>query len=456
MSVKPPKQTLFAVSILAALAASPAARASGPEVSHFTFANGLELVVIPDRRAPVVTHMIWYRVGSADEQPGKSGLAHFLEHLMFKGTAAHPKGEFSQVVANLGGQENAFTSNDYTGYFQRVPSEHLARVMEFEADRMEGLVLNDAAVLPERDVVLEELNQRVGNSPTAQLTEEMEAALFQNSPYHRPVIGLKIEVEKLDREDALAFYRHFYTPNNAVVVIAGDVTAAAVKELAEGTYGKVPRRSELGPRLRPQEPQQRSVRSLTLSDPRVEQPLMQRYYLVPSRKTAKRGESEALEVLAHLLGGGSNSRLYQLLVVQQPLATDIGAFYQAAAVDPTRFAIYGSPRPGIDFARLEQAIDAVLADLMQNGVAADELERSKTRLIANAVYAQDNQAQLARWFGSAMTTGSTVEDVKAWPEVIRAVTASDVQEAARTWFNKRHSVTGYLVKEAAPREEKRS
>jgi zinc protease len=456
MPVTTLKQASFAVSILTALAASPAAQASGPEISHFTFENGLELVVIPDHRAPVVTHMIWYRVGSADEQPGKSGLAHFLEHLMFKGTATHPMGEFSQIVANMGGQENAFTSNDYTGYFQRVPREHLARVMEFEADRMEGLVLTDAAVLPERDVVLEELNQRVGNSPTAQLTEEMEAALFLNSPYGRPVIGWKPEVEKLNRGDALAFYRRFYTPNNAVVVIAGDVTAAAVKDLADGLYAKIPRRSELGPRLRPQEPQQRSVRSLTLADPRVEQPLMQRYYLVPSRSTAKRGESEALEVLAHVLGGGSSSRMYQTLIVQQPLAVDVGAFYQGAAVDPTRFGMYGSPRPGVDFARLEQAMDAVLAELTEKEVAADELERSKTRLIANAVYAQDNQAQLARWYGSALTTGSAVEDVKSWPERIRAVTASDVREAARTWFNKRHSVTGYLVKDAAPREEKRS
>jgi zinc protease len=270
------------------------------------------------------------------------------------------------------------------------------------------------------------------------------------------VIGWKPEVEKLNREDALAFYLHFYTPNNAVVVIAGDVTAEAVKKLADGTYAKIARRSELGPRSRPQEPQQRSVRSLTLADPRVEQPLMQRYYLVPSRSTAKRGESEALEVLAHVLGGGSNSRLYQTLVVQQALAVDVGAFYQSAAVDATRFGLYGSPRPGVDFARLEQGIDAVLAELIQKGVAADELERSKTRLIANAVYAQDNQAQLARWYGSALTTGSTVEDVKSWPEGIRAVTANDVQEAARTWFNKRHSVTGYLVKDTTPHEEKRS
>ncbi len=451
----------LALSCLLATALVGPVHAAGPQIAHFTLANGLELVVIPDHRAPVVTHMIWYRVGAADEQPGKSGLAHFLEHLMFKGTAKHPAGEFSQVVASMGGQENAFTTQDYTGYFQRVPREHLATVMDFEADRMEGLVLDDAAVLPERDVVLEELNQRVGNNPTAQLGEEMEAALFLNSPYGKPVIGWKQEVEKLNREEALAFYRRFYTPNNAIVIVAGDVEPDAVKALADRYYGPVPRRSELPPRVRPQEPPPRSLRTVTFADPRVEQPLVQRYYLVPSASTAKRGESEALEVLAHVLGTGSNSRLFQDLVVKQGIAVSAGAWYQSSAVDPSEFGVYAAPRPGVDFSRLEQALDATLAELADKGVSADELERSKTRLIADSIYAQDNQAQLARWYGTALTTGSKVEDVRTWPERIRAVTATDVREAARTWLKLRRSVTGYLVKDLpatppTPREEKRS
>ncbi len=440
----------------ATLLAASHAFAAGPAVSHYTLANGLELVVIPDHRAPVVTHMVWYRVGSADEQPGKSGLAHFLEHLMFKGTDKHPTGEFSQIVARIGGQENAFTSNDYTGYFQRVPREQLEKVMGFEADRMEGLVLTDAAVLPERDVVLEEYNQRIGNNPSAQLGEEMEAALYLNHPYGKPVIGWHPEIEKLNREDALAFYSRFYTPNNAVVVVAGDVSAEEVKKLAEQLYGPIPRRAELGPRMRPQEPEQRSVRTVTLADARVEQPTMQRYYLVPSSTTAKRGESEALDVLAHVLGGGANSRMYQSLVVQQGLAINAGSWYQGSAVDPTRLGLSATPRPGVEFAKLEQAMDAVLEDVIKNGVAADDLERSKTRLIADAIYAQDSQAQLARWYGSALTTGLTIDDVKSWPDRIRAVTGTQVRDAARTYLDKRHSVTGYLIKDTARREEKRS
>ena len=208
--------------------------------ASFTLDNGLQVVVIPDRRTPVVTQMIWYKVGSADETPGKSGLAHFLEHLMFKGTAKHPAGEFSQTVLRIGGNENAFTSLDYTGYFQRVPREQLAKMMEFEADRMTGLILKDENVLPERDVVLEEFNMRVANNPDARLTEQIMAALYLNHPYGRPIIGWRQEIEKLDREDALAFYKRFYAPNNAILVIAGDVDAKEVRPMVEKAYGGIP------------------------------------------------------------------------------------------------------------------------------------------------------------------------------------------------------------------------
>src|SRR6202167_425058 len=231
-------------------AASAASAAGGPDVTDFTLANGLEVVVVPDHRAPVVTHMIWYKVGAADETPGKSGLAHFLEHLMFKGTEKNPGDTFSQDVAEIGGQENAFTASDYTGFYQRVPREHLKEMMAFEADRIEGLVLTDAVVQPELNVVLEEQNMRVANNPNSRLTEQMDAALYLNHPYGRPVIGWRHEIEKLDRNDALAFYRRFYTPNNAIVIIAGDVTADAVKADAEATYGKIAPRAEIGPRRR--------------------------------------------------------------------------------------------------------------------------------------------------------------------------------------------------------------
>jgi zinc protease len=429
--------------------------AEGPQISHFTLDNGLEVVVIPDHRTPVVTHMIWYRVGSADEEAGKSGLAHFLEHLMFKGTEKNPQGRFSQTLATIGGQENAFTTADYTGYFQRIARQYLPTVMEFEADRMTGLVLNDANVLPERDVVLEEYNMRVANSPEARLGEQVTAALYLNHPYGRPVIGWRPEIEKLNRDDALAFYRRFYTPNNAVVVIAGDITGAEVKPLAEKTYGKIAPRAEIGPRKRPEEPPPVAVRQVTLADQRVAQPSVQRSYLVPSSTTAKAGESEALEVLAHVLGSGETSRLYRSLVIEQHLATNAGGWYQGTALDETRFGVYASPLPGVSFAAVEAALDAVIAEVAEHGIAAEELERAKTRLIADAVYAQDNQATMARWYGAALTTGATVEQVASWPKRVHLVTADAVRNAARTWLDKRRSVTGYLVKEL-PSTEKRS
>ncbi len=412
---------LAATAALAAAGLSETARTGA--VSDFILDNGLEVV-------------IWYRVGSADETPGKSGLAHFLEHLMFKGTAKAPPGKFAQTINEVGGQENAFTSNDYTAFYQRVPREQLETVMAFEADRMTGLVLTDANVLPERDVVLEEQNQRVANDPGAQLTEQVQAALYLNHPYGRPVIGWRHEIEALTREDALAFYRR-------------DVGAEAVGALAQETYGKVARRSELGPRLRPQEPQPVSMRQVTLADSRVAQPRLNRSYLVPSLTIAP-ADAEALDVLAQILGGGATSRLYRALVIDQGLAADAGAWYQGAALDATRFGVYASPRPGTGLIRLEQALDGVIAELAEHGVTADELARTKTRLIADFVYAQDNQMALARFYGLALTTGSAIEDVRARAERIHAVTADQVRDAARRWLDQRRSVTGYN------REDKRS
>jgi zinc protease len=445
------------ITLVAALAASPlAAEQAGPEIANFTLANGLELVVIPDHRAPVVTHMIWYKVGAADETPGKSGLAHFLEHLMFKGTAKNPAGKFSQVVARMGGQENAFTAQDYTGYYQRVPAEQLKTVMDFEADRMTGLQLTDEVVLPERNVILEEQNQRIGNNPRARLGEQIDAALYLNSPYGKPVIGWRHEMEQLSRDDAIGFYRRFYAPNNAVVVIAGDVDPAQARTFAEETYGKIPQHAARAPRIRPQEPPPVAVRSLTLADARVEMPTLQREYLVPSFVTGKRGESEALEVLAHILGNGSNSRLYRALAVDKQVAVSADAWYDSSALDLTKFTISGSPRPGVTLPQLEAEMDAVIAQTIDKGITSEELERTKTRLIADAVYAQDNQASMARWYGTTLTTGGTVNDVRRWPDRIRAVTADQVKDAARQWLDKRRSVTGYLIKDVSPQAEKRS
>ncbi|MDP3076731.1 pitrilysin family protein [Bradyrhizobium sp.] len=456
----------FAVSLAAALLLALAfssdvlaqTTVTSERPTTFTLPNGLQVVVIPDRRTPVVTHMIWYKVGSADETPGKSGLAHFLEHLMFKGTSRHPAGEFSKTVLRVGGNENAFTSTDYTGYFQRVPREQLARMMEFEADRMTGLILKDENVLPERDVVLEEFNMRVANNPDARLTQQIMAALFLNHPYGRPVIGWRQEIEKLDREDALAFYKRFYAPNNAILVIAGDVDPKDVRPMVERTYGEIPAQPAIAThRVRPQEPMPEAPRTVTLSDARVEQTSVRRYYLVPSAGTAAAGESPALDVLAQLIGSGSNSYLYRALVIDRQLAVSAGAGYQGTSLDPSQFVISASPKPGVEFSQIEQVIDSVIADVGQNPARSEDLERVKTQLIAQAIYAQDNQATLARWYGAALTSGLSIDDIRAWPDRIRAVTAEQVRDAAQKWLDKKRSVTGYLIKDATPkREEKRS
>ena len=420
----------------------------GPRIANGKLANGLDIVVIPDHRAPVITHMVWYRNGSADDPIGKSGIAHFLEHLMFKGTSAHPQGEFSETVAELGGQENAFTSNDYTAYFQRAAKEHLRTLMEFEADRMTGLVLSDEIVIPERDVVLEERRMRTDTDPAAQLSETVQATLFSHHPYGKPIIGWKHEIETLDRVDAFTYYHRFYTPENAILVVAGDVTFEEVEKLAEDTYGKIAARGEAPRRSRPQEPPSNAHRLVTLSDAKVDQPSAQRVYLVPSYRTGGE-DAAALEVLGHHLGGGQTSLLYRSLVLEQKIAVAAGAYYMGTSYDDTRFYIWAIPSEGTSLELLDAAVEAVIANASTTLADPDDLARAKTRLVADAVYAQDNQTTLARWYGAALTTGLTAADVAQWPDKIDAVTAEAVRDAAATWLTKRRSVTGFLLPEEA-------
>ncbi|VTZ50391.1 Uncharacterized zinc protease y4wA [Methylocella tundrae] len=424
--------------------AQSTAKPAGPAITEAKLANGLDIVVIPDHRAPVVTHMVWYRNGSADDPLGKSGIAHFLEHLMFKGTRNNPQGKFSELVADSGGQENAFTSNDYTAYFQRVAKDQLAVCMEYEADRMKNLVLSDEIVAPEREVVLEERRMRTDSDPSDQLNEAVQAALFTQHPYGRPIIGWNHEIEGLDRVDALAYYDRFYTPENAILVVAGDVEPAEVIALAEKIYGQIPARGEAPERMRPREPSPRAHRLVTLADEKVEQPSYQGVYLVPSYRTAEKGVGEALEVLGHLLGGGQTSLLFKSLVMEQKIAVAAGAHYLGTAVDDTRFYVVAVPAPGVPLDRLDAAIDAVIARAAAGGVDEADFLRAKTRLVADAVYAQDSQASLARWYGAALATGLSVEDVAKWPERIEAVTLEDVRKAA-LWLDKKRSVTGFLL-----------
>jgi zinc protease len=430
--------------------AAPAGRldGGGPELSTYRLDNGLEIVVIPDRRVPVVTHMVWYRNGSADDPLGQSGIAHFLEHLMFKGTERHPAGEFSKIVSALGGQENAFTSYDYTAYFQRVAPEHLGRMMEFEADRMSGLNFDEGVVAPERDVVLEERRMRVETDPSSQLSEAMAAALFVHHPYGIPIIGWMHEIETLDRQAALDYYRRFYCPDNAILVVSGDVEADEVVRLADATYGRNAPSLATPTRRRPREPEPRASRHVVVADIKVEQPMLQRLYLTPSACTGRGRDSHALEVLAEVLGGGPTSLLYRKLVLDAGKAVNVGGWYMGSAIDDTRFAVYGVPADGVSLAELDGLIDRTLTEA-RDAIDTVAIERAKTRLVAETIYSLDSQSSLARIYGSARAIGESLEDVRAWPERIRDVARDDVVAALETYLTPRRSVTGHLVRSDA-------
>ena len=431
---------------LAALADSPpAAPVIGRDVTSFVLGNGLQVVVIPDRRAPVVTHMVWYKIGAADEPRLKSGIAHYLEHLMFKGTPTNPNGAFSKKVSQIGGQENAFTSSDYTAYFQRVSKEQLGLVMSLEADRMGNLVLSEATAKPELQVVLEERSMRTDSDPGALLGEAVDAALYVNHPYRIPVIGWRHEIETLTYKDAITFYDQHYTPNNAILIVAGDVDPASVRGLAEATYGKVARRAEAPERVRPQEPEPNSLRQVTYQDERVSQSSFRRAFLVPSERTAKPGESEALEVLAEILGPSTTSRMYRSLVLEQELATSAGGWYQSASWDDTKFMLYATPRDGVTLEQVRAAIDKIVTALATDGPTAEEVARAKHKVVADAVHAQDSQSSLARIFGASLATGSTVERIQTWPSRIYAVEPAAVKAVAQKFLTPERSVIGYLV-----------
>lgn len=418
-------------------------------VSSFKLANGMDVVVIPDHRAPVVTQMVWYRVGAADEHEGVSGIAHFLEHLMFKGTKSVPAGEFSAKVAAIGGQENAFTSYDYTAYYQQVAPDALEMVMGYESDRMANLVLTKEVIAPERDVILEERRMRVDSNPSAMLGEEVSAASFYNHPYRRPIIGWQQEMEKLDLDDAVGYYQRYYTPNNAILVVAGDVTPERVRDLALATYAKLPKRAEVAPRIRPQEPVKHTARTVTLHDARVTQPSYNASWIVPSYVNAKargaEGDAEALDLLGEILGGGVRSRLYQALVVDQGIAAGAAAYYSGDALDDGTFMLYGTPRGDATLEQVQTAINVEVARLIKDGVTETELNQARNRFLKSVIFARDSQTGMARIYGSSLAVGQTVEDVQNWPEKIRAVKPEQIKDVAARYLNPSIAVTGYLL-----------
>ncbi len=449
---------LSLASMAVAFAAEPESESTdrvGPRAVEHTLENGLQIVIIPDHRAPVVTNMVWYKVGGADEPPGRSGIAHFLEHLMFKGTEKIQPGQFSKIVARNGGEDNAFTNHDVTAYFQVVAKERLPMVMEMEADRMANLRLAENDVVTERKVIVEERKSRVDNDPNSILQEQMMAALYQSHPYGIPVIGWEHEILKLDRDDAMEYYERFYAPNNAILVVSGDVQPDEVKKLAEETFGKLKPSARIGLRERPGEPKHYAPVKVELADARAGRMIVQRYYLAPSATTAEPGEAEALTLLLKIVAGQSTGRLYRKLVAEDKIAASAGGWYSDSGLDGGRMGVYAvASGDEASPAELEKGIDAVLADVIANGVTEAELERARANEIADYVYATDSQGALARQYGWRLAMGFSVDDIEKWPERLKKVDAAAIQAVARKYIVARNSVTGILTPIAAQSTQK--
>ena len=445
-------QRLCGALVATGLMLAPAAAVAEPSASTFKLGNGMDVVVIPDHRVPVVTHMVWYRVGAGEDPWGASGIAHFLEHLMFKSTSKLKSGEFSRIITSIGGRDNAATTHDTTSYYQRVAKEHLREVMELEADRMVNLRLLEEEVRTERDVIQEERRSNVDGNPLSVLSEQMAAALVQNHPYHRPVLGWAHEMASLSRQDAASFYKRYYAPNNAVLVVAGDVTPEEVRPLAQAIYGRNKPNPAVARRVRPMDPPDIAVRRVRLEDARAGAPMLLRYYKVPSYASAAAGEAESIELLTWILGGDDTSRTYRRLVGEQ-LASTAGSNYESDGLDGGRLAFVVIPVPGVTLERVEAVLDATIAEVLANGVTQQELDRAKSALEAQRVFESDNQATLARRYGLGVALGRSIADIDAAPARMRERTLADLQRVAGSFLRPERSVTGSLVQPAAAKRE---
>ncbi|RLJ51844.1 zinc protease [Litoreibacter meonggei] len=436
---------LIACLLAPAMMAFPAVAAE--KITTFTLDNGLEAVVLEDHRAPVVVHMLWYKAGAADEAPGVSGIAHFLEHLLFKATDKLEAGEFSAVVEANGGSDNAFTSWDYTAYYQRIAADRLDLMMGMEADRMRNIRLTGEDVETERKVILEERAQRTDSDPGALFGEQRKAAQYLNHPYGRPIIGWRHEASELSRDDALTFYRKYYAPNAAVLIVAGDVDPAEVEALAKKHYGPLEPTVGLEARTRPEEPPQRAERRIVYEDPQAAQPYVIRTYIAPERDAGDQETAAALTMLAEILGGtGQTSVLGRALQFESNKAVYTSAFYSGVNYDDTTFGVFIVPAPGVTLQEGEDDMDAVIAKFMEDGVDPEHLTRVKSQIRASLIYGQDDVASLGREYGAALTSGLTVKDVQEWPAILDAVTEEDIMEAARLVFDRKKAVTGWFRK----------
>lgn len=403
----------------------------------FTLDNGMDVVVLPDHRAPVVTHMVWYKVGAVDEAEGKSGIAHLFEHVMFKDTDDLEDGEFASTVARLGGQHNAFTSWDYTAYYQRVAKQHLGKMMALEAERMTDLIIDedpDGSFITERDVVKEERRQRVDNNPGVILREKVLAEFWKGHPYEITVIGRMDEVEALTPQDGIDFYNKFYSPENTILIVAGDVTGEEVRALADERYGQIePSGLVDGTRKWADVPALTETQEIVHSDPKVRQPVWYRYYNGTSQKR-DRDFSLALEVGLDVLGGGNTSLLYVALVEEQKLAVNVGTFAWTGLHDNGPAVIYATPSPGVSMDELEAAVMAELTALLETGFSDEDVTRVRNSMAAAAIYARDSQENMANLFGGWLAIGGSIDDLMSYEDDVREVTTEAALAAVRETF----------------------
>ncbi len=415
------------------LVPTPATAAQG-EVHEFRLGNGLRILVKEDHRAPVAVSQLWYRVGSSYEQPGATGISHLLEHLMFKGTPRHPAGEFSRIIAQLGGRENAFTGRDYTAYFQTLAADRLEKAFELEADRMAHLLLDEAEFLKEREVVMEERRLRTEDDPEALTYEALQATAFLHAPYRNPVIGWMDDLRRLSVEQVRRWYRRWYGPDNAVLVVVGDVDPERILALARKHFGPLPPRREAVPEAPLQEPALRGERRVTVRAP-AKVPYLILGYRVPSLRTAAEPwEAYALDVAAAVLAGGESARLPRELVRGRRLAAAADAGYSAASRLETLFLLDATPAPGRSVAELEQALREEVRRLREELVSAAELERIKTQVIAADVYQRDSMFYQAMVMGRLESVGLGWRLMEEYVDRIRAVTPEQVQAVAKRYL----------------------
>ena len=438
---------LFFLTAFIIFASAHSAAAKIFNAESFTLDNGLQVVVIPNHRAPVVAHTVWYKVGAADEPQGLSGMAHYFEHLMFKGTEEIAPGAMAEMVKKLGGSLNAFTSQDYTAYYEVVTLEHLEKMMELEADRMSNLSVPEEHFQSEKQVVLEERRQRKENDPSGLLIEQMLSSLYVNHPYGIPVLGWFDEIKEYEWKDVKVFYDTWYAPNNAIVVISGDVTADSVRPIAERTYGAL-KPKNIPPRKRSTIPPAEAETELTLRHPSIHQPSFTQIFLGPN-DSDNIEESLALQVFEEIMSGGSTTRLYKHLVVEQKKAVSAGISFSGSALDYGSIWISGKPADGVDPRELKSLIHDEIRDVIDNGVTETEVKEAIQRLQDGAVFARDSLKGPAMVFGYVLTTGGTIDSIENWPENIGKVTAADIQTVVKKYLDiknpwLRAPVTGYF------------